>query len=486
MANAQEDGLSSASDDDRNAVEVRPTYLSPDTPASPVKLTHSFPFSQVSFIESNPYRRKSSLVKDDVPPHLRKTECLVHQFLEGQKTPSMQQQHHHYQDGASQHSHRPHHNHEHHEYETHTALHLLGGAKEPGVNRPQDPKGVKARRPSDTLSRTGSSGNSVRARPRCSVMSDPDGSDVSDAGQVDELEWRDGMTTVGVTAAQRKNTSESDGHGEATHSRLLTKKQLSEMAWGVRELSRRLGTIRLRFRVRNIFLLVKIYDADVMVNARELVAWLLDEGARATTYTVYVEEGLKASRAFDLDRLVGEVAARQAGAKSPSEAEGLEEGRKREVAKRVKVWDERMCRARPQTFDFVITLGGDGTVLYASWLFQRIVPPVLSFALGSLGFLTKFDFGDYQKTLDGAFNQGVSVSLRLRFEGTVMRSCHRRVIPVMGPDAADSDDVEVQRNRDLINELIGEEKDDERTHRPNGTYEVLNEVVVDRGPNASK
>jgi NAD+ kinase len=40
--------------------------------------------------------------------------------------------------------------------------------------------------------------------------------------------------------------------------------------------------------------------------------------------------------------------------------------------------------------------------------------------------------------------------------------------------------------RDLVEELIGEEKDDEHTHRPDGTYEVLNEVVVDRGPNPSK
>ena len=39
--------------------------------------------------------------------------------------------------------------------------------------------------------------------------------------------------------------------------------------------------------------------------------------------------------------------------------------------------------------------------------------------------------------------------------------------------------------RDLVEELIGEERDDENTHRPEGTYEVLNEVVVDRGPNPS-
>ena len=50
----------------------------------------------------------------------------------------------------------------------------------------------------------------------------------------------------------------------------------------------------------------------------------------------------------------------------------------------------------------VFQLGGDGTVLYASSLFQRIVPPVLSFALGSLGFLTKFDYDGFPKTLTRA------------------------------------------------------------------------------------
>ena len=67
-------------------------------------------------------------------------------------------------------------------------------------------------------------------------------------------------------------------------------------------------------------------------------------------------------------------------------------------------------------------MGGDGTVLYASWLFQNIVPPVLSFALGSLGFLTKFDFDRYQETLSEVFHKGLTVSLRLRLEATVMRS----------------------------------------------------------------
>ena len=39
--------------------------------------------------------------------------------------------------------------------------------------------------------------------------------------------------------------------------------------------------------------------------------------------------------------------------------------------------------------------------------------------------------------------------------------------------------------RDLVNELIGEETENEYTHKPDGTYEILNDIVVDRGPNPS-
>lgn len=89
--------------------------------------------------------------------------------------------------------------------------------------------------------------------------------------------------------------------------------------------------------------------------------------------------------------------------------------------------------------------------------------------MGSLGFLTKFDYKDFENTLTKAFTEGVTVSLRLRFEGTVMRSQHRE-----------------RGGKDLVDELIGEESENEYTHKPDGSYEILNDIVVDRGPNPSK
>jgi NADH kinase len=44
-----------------------------------------------------------------------------------------------------------------------------------------------------------------------------------------------------------------------------------------------------------------------------------------------------------------------------------------------------------RTVDAIITLGGDGTILHAASLFSSTyVPPILSFSLGTLGFLLPF------------------------------------------------------------------------------------------------
>lgn len=47
-----------------------------------------------------------------------------------------------------------------------------------------------------------------------------------------------------------------------------------------------------------------------------------------------------------------------------------------------------MCSELHERVDFVVCLGGDGVILHASNLFCNAIPPVVSFNLGSLGFLT--------------------------------------------------------------------------------------------------
>ena len=109
------------------------------------------------------------------------------------------------------------------------------------------------------------------------------------------------------------------------------------------------------------------------------------------------------------------------------------------------------------------------------------MPPTLSFSLGSLGFLTKFDFSAFRDILTSAFRNGVVVSLRLRFECTIMRSQARKQDGSRGGGGGGGGG----KPKDLVEELLGEESDDQHTHSPDGSYEILNDVVVDRGPNAS-
>ncbi|XP_049610908.1 NAD kinase isoform X1 [Syngnathus scovelli] len=107
--------------------------------------------------------------------------------------------------------------------------------------------------------------------------------------------------------------------------------------------------------------------------------------------------------------------------------------------------------------DFIICLGGDGTLLYASSLFQESVPPVMAFHLGSLGFLTPFKFDAYQSQVTQVIEGNAAIVLRSRLKVRVHRDREKGVILTNG---------EMDVGRKATN------------------YQVLNEVVVDRGPSS--
>ncbi|XP_049876113.1 NAD kinase-like isoform X3 [Pectinophora gossypiella] len=97
--------------------------------------------------------------------------------------------------------------------------------------------------------------------------------------------------------------------------------------------------------------------------------------------------------------------------------------------------------------DFIICLGGDGTLLHASSLFQTSVPPVMAFHLGSLGFLTPFEFNNFQEQVMTVLEGHAALTLRSRLQCVVLRKT----------------------------------EDGQEKKKPT-TILVLNEVVVDRGP----
>nr|KYP40236.1 hypothetical protein KK1_038430 [Cajanus cajan] len=99
--------------------------------------------------------------------------------------------------------------------------------------------------------------------------------------------------------------------------------------------------------------------------------------------------------------------------------------------------------------DFVACLGGDGVILHASNLFRGAVPPIVSFNLGSLGFLTSHDFEDYKQDLRQVIHgnntrDGVYITLRMRLRCEIFRKGKAM---------------------------------------PGKVFDILNEVVVDRGSN---
>uniref|UniRef100_A0A8C6LCM7 NAD(+) kinase n=1 Tax=Nothobranchius furzeri TaxID=105023 RepID=A0A8C6LCM7_NOTFU len=115
--------------------------------------------------------------------------------------------------------------------------------------------------------------------------------------------------------------------------------------------------------------------------------------------------------------------------------------------------------------DFIICLGGDGTLLYASSLFQESVPPVMAFHLGSLGFLTPFKFDTYQSQVTQIIEGNAAIVLRSRLKVQVLKENWEK------KDTMDEKSIILTNG-------------DAESSRKVMQYQVLNEVVVDRGPSS--
>lgn len=103
--------------------------------------------------------------------------------------------------------------------------------------------------------------------------------------------------------------------------------------------------------------------------------------------------------------------------------------------------------------DLIICLGGDGTLLHVSSVYQRSCPPILSFSMGSLGFLTPFNFANHTKILDEVLAGDIAVLLRTRLSCRLIKD---------GSSSENATDKEIDETTSL----------------------ALNEVVIDRGPNS--
>ena len=236
---------------------------------------------------------------------------------------------------------------------------------------------------------------------------------------------------VNIDRVLEEIAAEDDG---MSHSRLM------QTATSVREISKQLQRRPIKRAVRTVMIVTKARDNSLIPLTRDLAEWLMatprynhDLGV-----SVYVDAKLRNSKRFNAPSLL---------AKNPRYEHMLH------------YWDADLCWTSPEKFDLVLTLGGDGTVLYTSCIFQRVVPPILAFSLGSLGFLTNFEYASYKESLDRIMGDtGMRVNLRMRFTCTIYRADPNQ------PRSAPHDAVKT------ANMIEGEQ------------FEVLNELVIDRGP----
>ncbi|WBW75143.1 NAD/NADH kinase [Schizosaccharomyces osmophilus] len=84
---------------------------------------------------------------------------------------------------------------------------------------------------------------------------------------------------------------------------------------------------------------------------------------------------------------------------------------------RIGFWTPYICLIKPTKFDLIITVGDNATVLYASWLFQKLCPPVLTLSDTDVpGFLTHFSAAEYKKHINYMLNSRISLRFSSRLE----------------------------------------------------------------------
>ncbi|KAG0215352.1 hypothetical protein BGX28_000092 [Mortierella sp. GBA30] len=263
--------------------------------------------------------------------------------------------------------------------------------------------------------------------------------------------------------------------------------------------------------ISNILIVTKP-DPKLTKLTKELSVWLLEH---FTGVTIYVDKKLQERSSFKYKEILEQ---------HPSWSD------------RLQFWTLECHKNSAKEIHLAVTLGGDGTVLYTAWLFQNRVPPMVAFHLGSLGFLTNFDFNNYRPTMTNILRgDGMNLNLRMRLHCSVYKyrenavlaqgdsnygpKLHDQDIGQDGSSTIESDDdgdealqqlEESHRKADIMRKVKemdskrGAEVADlgvchdkgqtlvtripkpnpEEFMTPTDSWQVLNEVTVDRGSNA--
>ena len=171
---------------------------------------------------------------------------------------------------------------------------------------------------------------------------------------------------------------------------------MTKVAVGLRDLAKKIGEQPLKWengKPTNVMIVSKPRDSALNLVAMDLATWLMKRGLIVHVQNTVLNEHSLLPFASNLDF----------------------------NSSSIKPWTD--TNTKDLDVDFVITLGGDGTVLYACWLFQEKAPPIVPFNLGSLGFLTVFQLLEFEHILNHilANDDGMRMNFRMRFNCTIHR-----------------------------------------------------------------
>ncbi|XP_047138339.1 NAD kinase isoform X1 [Hydra vulgaris] len=173
---------------------------------------------------------------------------------------------------------------------------------------------------------------------------------------------------------------------------------------------------------QNVLLVKKISDNDVSNECKKVIQWLIEEKGM----TVIVEDRVLVEDNFLFDDVFSS----------------------KYLNKLLPLIGKNGKR---ESVDLIVCMGGDGTLLHVSSLFQGCCPPVISFHLGSMGFLAPFAMDNFRAALNNVLAADVGLQLRSRLK------CQIRKQVLKGSRG----------------NVEGSEIDFE--------YLVMNEVVIERG-----
>lgn len=130
--------------------------------------------------------------------------------------------------------------------------------------------------------------------------------------------------------------------------------------------------------------------------------------------------------------------------------------------------------------DLITTFGGDGTILHAASLFASAcqVPPILSFGMGTLGFLGEWKFSEYKRAFREVYVSGAPSERHAQLDSSV-DAAHQSHTPTRGRSHGRTRGAKVlirQRLKIGVFDASGK-----RITSTPGDMHAMNEVILHRG-----